>query len=79
MLYLYPEKVRKKDIADFEIKDEEFQDYLFRGKTKGVKNYTGCVGKPSKASYAKGEKIFLRMCEHALNQVRIGLGRIGIN
>lgn len=57
MLYLFPEKVRKDKIENFETPFEEFKDYLFHLKEDPIPNSPGCQGYPSYATREKGEKI----------------------
>lgn len=66
MLYLYPEKVRKDKIEDFETPFEKFKDYLYHKKDEPIKDSPGCQGYPSYATREKGKKILKIMEENAL-------------
>ena len=61
MLFLYPEKVRKKDIKDFEMSFEDFKPYLMHEKIETIENSPGCQGYPSFASVEKGKVLFSLM------------------
>ncbi len=69
MLYLFPEKVRRKEIQDHELPDEEMRAYLFRKKEGPIPDTPGGEGKPSKATFEKGREIYFRMLERALKWV----------
>ncbi len=69
MLYLFPEKVRKDKIEDFEIPYEEFKDFLYHMKEDPIPNSPGCQGYPSYATKEKGEKIVILMKDHALKWI----------
>jgi creatinine amidohydrolase len=66
MMYLYPEKVRRAEIQDFETPFEEFEPYLLHEKTGAIKGSPGNQGYPSWASADKGKALFSRMKAHAL-------------
>jgi creatinine amidohydrolase/Fe(II)-dependent formamide hydrolase-like protein len=66
MMYLYPEKVRRAEIQDFETPFEEFEPYLLHEKTGAIKGSPGNQGYPSWASADKGRRLFSRMKAHAL-------------
>jgi creatinine amidohydrolase len=66
MLYLYPEKVQKQAMQDFETPFAEFAPYLMHEKTEAIKGSPGNQGYPSYASAAKGKKLFAIMEQHAL-------------
>jgi creatinine amidohydrolase len=66
MLHLFPEKVRRTEIQDFEMSFEEFKPYLLHEKTEAIAGSPGSQGYPSCASAAKGEKLFALMKRHAL-------------
>lgn len=70
MMHLYPEKVRKENIKDFETPFEIFKDYLSHERTEPIKDSPGCQGYPSFANPDKGQKIFLLMKENALKWVK---------
>lgn len=70
MLYLFPNKVRKEKIEDFETPFEEFRDYLYHLRDDAISNSPGCQGYPSYASAKKGEKIIQKMKEHALTWIK---------
>lgn len=69
MLYLFPEKVRKDKIEDFETPSEEFKDYLNHLKQNPIPNSPGCQGYPSFATKEKGIKIVELMKENALKWI----------
>ena len=66
MMHLYPEKVRKAEIQDFETPFEEFKPYLMHEKTEAIEGSPGNQGYPSCASAEKGRKLFSLMKSHAL-------------
>lgn len=70
MLFLYPEKVRKENIEDFDTPFEIFGDYLKHKKTEPIKNSPGCQGYPSVATAEKGKMIFSRMKKKALKWIK---------
>lgn len=69
MLYLFPDKVRKDKIKDFETPFEIFKDYLDHTKMDPIENSTGCQGYPSYASVEKGEKIINLMKKKSLEWI----------
>jgi creatinine amidohydrolase len=66
MLYLFPGKVRKEKIEDFETPFEEFKDYLNHLRNEPIPNSPGCQGYPAFATKEKGRKIVEIMKENAL-------------
>jgi len=72
LLYLYPEKVKKQAMQDFETPFEEFKPYLMHEKTESIKGSPGNQGYPSYASAEKGRKLFARMMHHALAWLQQG-------
>ena len=66
MMHLYPEKVRRAEIQDFETPFEEFEPYLLHEKTEAIEGSPGNQGYPSYASAEKGRKLFSLMKKHAL-------------
>jgi creatinine amidohydrolase len=66
MLYLFPERVRRAEMRDFEITFEEFLPYFRHEKTEAIAGSPGNQGYPSWASAQKGEKLFTIMKKHAL-------------
>ena len=70
MLYLFPEKVRKDKIEDFETSFTVFKDYLKHKKTEPIQGAPGCQGYPSMATKGKGRIIFSRMKQRALKWIR---------
>ncbi|GAK51811.1 creatininase [Candidatus Moduliflexus flocculans] len=73
MLYLFPEKVRRDRIQDFETPSEEFQAYLQHLKDTPIQGSPGCQGHPSSASAEKGAQIVARIKAHALEWIHHGL------
>ncbi|MFH1851320.1 MAG: creatininase family protein [Candidatus Neomarinimicrobiota bacterium] len=69
LLYLYPEKVRKTKIEDFETPFEEFKDYLYHLKMTPIPSSPGCQGYPSFATAEKGARIVGLIKENALNWI----------
>jgi creatinine amidohydrolase len=69
MLYLFPDKVRRDKMEDFETPFEEFKDYLNHLKEDPIPNSPGCQGYPSFASKEKGNKIVELIKENALNWI----------
>ncbi len=69
IMYLFPEKVRKDKIVDFETPSEEFMDYLYHRKTDPILHSPGCQGYPSFATSEKGEAIYNRMKKRVLKSV----------
>jgi len=57
MLYLFPDKVIKSKIKDFETPYNIFKDYLFHIKTEPIAGSPGCQGYPSFATKEKGKKL----------------------
>jgi creatinine amidohydrolase/Fe(II)-dependent formamide hydrolase-like protein len=70
MLYLFPKKVRKEKIQDFETPFEKFKPYLYHIKKTPIKNSPGCQGYPSFATKEKGRKITDLMKETALKWIK---------
>ncbi len=70
MLYLFPEKVRKERIEDFETAFEVFKDYLNHQKDNPIPNSPGCQGYPTFATKEKGKKIVEIMKENALSWIQ---------
>jgi creatinine amidohydrolase len=66
MLYLYPEKVRRDKIQDFDMPLDEFKPYLLHEKTGPIEGSPGNLGYPSCASTEKGRKLFALMKQYAL-------------
>jgi creatinine amidohydrolase len=66
MMHLYPEKVRRSEIKDFEMPFEKFKPYLLHEKTEAITGSPGNQGYPSYASAEKGEKLFALMKKNAL-------------
>ncbi len=66
MLHLYPEKVRKSEIRDFDTPFEQFKPYLLHEKTSAIQGSPGNQGYPSYASMAKGRRLVSLMNNHAL-------------
>jgi len=73
MLYLFPEKVRKGEIEDFETPFEEFKDYLNHLKDEPIPNSPGCQGYPIFATKEKGKRIVKIMKENALSWIQKSL------
>jgi creatinine amidohydrolase len=71
MMYLYPERVRRAEIKDFETPFGAFKPYLFHEKTEAIEGSPGNQGYPSWASAEKGEELFSRMKEYALGWLRL--------
>jgi creatinine amidohydrolase len=70
MMHLYPEKVRKAKIVDFEMPFTEFKPYFLHEKRKAIPGAPGNHGYPSCASAEKGEKLFAFMKRRALKWIR---------
>ena len=70
MLYLFPNKVKKERIEDFEMPFEQFKDYLSHLRDDAIPNSPGCQGHPSYATAKKGKKIIQKMKENALTWIR---------
>jgi len=70
MLYLFPEKVIKGKIEDFETPFEEFKDYLNHLRDEPILNSPGCQGYPTFATKEKGGKIVEIMKENALSWIQ---------
>jgi len=70
MLYLFPDKVRKEKIEDFEMPFEEFKIYLNHLRDDAIPNSPGCLGYPSYATAKKGKRIIQKMKENALTWIR---------
>jgi creatinine amidohydrolase len=70
MMHLFPEKVRRSEIKDFEVPFGEFEPYLRHEKTEAIAGSPGNQGYPSYASAGKGEKLFALMRRHALAWLR---------
>jgi creatinine amidohydrolase len=70
MLYLFPEKVRKGEIEDFETPFEEFKDYLNHLRDDQIPNSPGCQGYPTFATKEKGRRIVEIMKENALSWIQ---------
>jgi creatinine amidohydrolase len=66
MMHLYPEKVRRTKIQDFEMPFGEFEPYLLHEKTEAIAESPGNQGYPSYASVEKGRILFSLMKKHAL-------------
>jgi creatinine amidohydrolase len=80
MLYLFPEKVRKERIENFEMPFDEFENYLNHSKSDPIPNSPGCLGYPSFATIEKGRKIVERMKTNALSWIKSELkGRPKLN
>lgn len=69
MLYLFPEKVRKERLEDFETPFEEFKDYLNHLRDDPIPNSPGCQGYPTFATKEKGRKIVEIMKKNALSWI----------
>jgi len=72
MLFLYPKRVRKDKIEDYEIPFEVLKNYLEHKNTEpiDIQDSPGCQGYPSMATVEKGQKIFALMKERALNWIK---------
>jgi creatinine amidohydrolase len=66
MLHLFPDKVCKDKIKDFETPFEIFKDYLDHAKIDPIEGSPGCEGYPSFGSAEKGEKIINLMKKKSL-------------
>lgn len=78
MLALFPERVRRSEIVDFETPFSEFKPYLFHEKTNPISNSPGVQGYPSYANLEKGELIIQRistMCLERCNAIDPGTPR----
>ncbi len=73
MLHLFPDKVRRENIRDFETPLEEFQPYLQHLKDTPIPASPGCQGYPSAATPQKGAQLVARMKTHALDWMRHSL------
>ena len=70
LLYLFPDKVRKEKLEDFEMPFEEFKDYLNHVKEDAIPHSPGCQGYPSLATREKGKKIVAGMKGSALEWIQ---------
>ncbi|MEJ6951375.1 creatininase family protein [Natronospora cellulosivora (SeqCode)] len=67
MMYLYPERVRKAEILDRYIEDDQFNEYVKEKRLFDRNSFPGCVGYPSAATVEKGKEIVRRTEEKLLN------------
>lgn len=72
MLHLFPEKVRRDCVEDFETPFEVFKDYLEHAKTDPIDGSPGCQGFPSEAASSKGAEIVERMKAKAFRWITEG-------
>lgn len=63
MLHLYPDLVRMDRARDFQLSPAEFRRYMRGGLPSPPPGGNGCVGKPTLATRAKGQRIYLRILE----------------
>lgn len=70
MLHLFPDKVRRDRIRDFETPPAEFQPYFHHLKDTPIQGSPGCQGYPSYATPEKGAQLVARMKTHALDWIR---------
>ena len=70
MMHLFPDKVRKDKLEDFETPIELFMDYLYHKKTDQIDSSPGCQGYPSYATKEKGEILVKRMKKNALDWIK---------
>ena len=70
MLHLFPDKVRRDRIQDFETPINEFEPYLRHLTDAPIQGAPGCQGFPSHATPGKGAQLVARMKTHALNWMR---------
>jgi creatinine amidohydrolase len=74
MMHLFPTKVRRAEIRDFDIPFPDFKPYLFHEKTEPIAGAPGHLGYPSSASAEKGRKLVALMKKHALAWLERGGG-----
>ena len=72
MMHLFPDKVRKAEIVDFEMPFAEFKPYFLHEKREPIPGAPGNHGYPSCASAEKGAKLSALMKHHALEWIRQG-------
>ncbi len=63
MLHLYPNLVRMDRARDFELDPDEFRRYMRGGLPAPPPGGTGCVGRPTLASEAKGRLLYQRILD----------------
>jgi creatinine amidohydrolase len=66
IMHLYGKKVRSAEIRDFETPFEDFRSYLFHERIEAIAGSPGTQGYPSRAHADKGEVLFSRMKQRAL-------------
>ena len=77
MLCLFPERVHRDRIQDFETPFHEFRPYLFHERRTPIPGSPGCQGYPSAATPEKGRLIVERIIARALEWTRAVLSAGG--